>query len=112
MVRGALSGFLTSLMVGSGNERALASLFVLVGTVGGAFAGVLVPLRLALEDASAKGLRSRQVGARALVLAAVVASVTTRVVVVVSLLPLINAGAPTCIQGVARVMVEAEMLMH
>ena len=65
-----------------------------------------------IEDVSAKGLRSRQVGARASVLVSVVASVTTRVVVVVSLLPLINAGAPTCIQGVARVMVEAEMLMH
>jgi len=47
---------------------------LLVGTVGGAFAGVLISLRLALEDASAKDLRSQQAGARASVLAVVVAS--------------------------------------
>ena len=35
----------------------------------------------------------------------------TRVVVAASL-PLIAAGTPACIQGVARVTVEAETLMH
>ena len=41
------------LAVGGGYERALAPLLVLllVGTVGGTFAGVLVPLCLALEAA-------------------------------------------------------------
>ena len=39
------------LAVGSGHERALSPLLVLLlgGTVGGAFAGILVPLCLALE---------------------------------------------------------------
>ena len=61
-----------------------------------------------VEDVSAKGLRSRQVEAWALVLAVVIASATMRVVAAASLLPLIAAG----IQGVARVMVEVETLMH
>ena len=49
--RGTLDGLLTPLAVDSGHERALASLLVLllIGTVGGAFADVLVPLCLALE---------------------------------------------------------------
>ena len=47
-----------------------------------------------------------------MVLAVVVASATTRVVAVASLLPLIAAGTPTGIEGVARVMMEAETLMH
>ena len=51
MVRGTLCGLSTPLVVGSGHERALASLLVLLlaGMVGGAFAGVLIPLCLALE---------------------------------------------------------------
>ena len=51
VVRGTLGGLLTPLAVGSGHERALAPLLVLllVGTVGGVFIGVLVPLRLAFE---------------------------------------------------------------
>ena len=65
-----------------------------------------------VEDVSAKGLRSRQVKAQALILAAVVASTTTRVVAVASLLPRITKGTPAGIEGVARVMVEAETLMH
>ena len=51
MVRGTLGGLLASLIVGSGHERALMPLFVLllVGMVGGAFVGVLVLLHLAFE---------------------------------------------------------------
>ena len=47
---GTLDGLLTPLAVCGGHERALALLLVLlfVGTVGGAFTGVLVPLCLAL----------------------------------------------------------------
>ena len=60
VVRGTLSGLSAFLVVGSGHERALTALFVLllVGMIGGTFASVLVLLCLALEDASAKGLRS------------------------------------------------------
>ena len=49
MVWGALGGLPTPLAVGGGHERDLVLLLVLlfVGTVGGAFAGVLIPLRLA-----------------------------------------------------------------
>jgi len=61
---------------------------------------------------SAKGLRSWQVRAQALVLAAIVASAMTRVVAMASLLPRITAGTPTDVNGVARAMVEAETLMH
>ena len=51
VVWGTLGGLLASLIVGSGHERALMPLFVLllVGMVGGAFVGVLVPLCLAFE---------------------------------------------------------------
>ena len=59
VVRGTLSGLLTPLAVGGGHERAVAPLLILlVVAVGGAFVGVLVPLCLALEGVSAKGLRS------------------------------------------------------
>ena len=49
VVRGTLGGLSTPLMVGGGHERALTPLLVLLlaGTVGDAFAGVLVPLCLA-----------------------------------------------------------------
>ena len=51
VVRGTLSGLPTPLAVGGGHEQALMSLLVLllVGTFGGPFAGVLVPLCLAFE---------------------------------------------------------------
>ena len=51
MVRGTLGGLPTHLAVDGGHERALTPLLVLLlaGMVGGAFAGVLVPLRLARE---------------------------------------------------------------
>ena len=65
-----------------------------------------------IEDVLAKGLRSQQVRAWALVLATVVAFVMMRVVATASLLPLIIVGTPTGIQGVTRVTVEAETLMH
>ena len=49
VVRGTLGGLPTPFAVGSGHERALMPLLVLlfVGMVGGAFVGVLVPLCLA-----------------------------------------------------------------
>ena len=51
VVRGTLGRLLTLLAVGSGHERALVPLLVLllVGAVGGAFVGILVPLCLALR---------------------------------------------------------------
>ena len=60
----------------------------------------------------AKGLRSRQARARASILATVLASATTRVVVVASSLPRIAIGAPTGIVGIMRITVVAMMLMH
>ena len=50
VVQGTLRGLPTPLVVGSGHERALTPLLVLllVGAVGGAFTDVLVPLCLAL----------------------------------------------------------------
>ena len=47
-----------------------------------------------------------------MVLAAVVASATMMVVDTASVLPCISVGTPMGIEGVARVMVEAEMFMH
>ena len=47
-----------------------------------------------------------------MVLATVVASTMMRVVAVASLLPCIFVGTPTGIEGVARITVAAEMLMH
>ena len=61
---------------------------------------------------SAKGLRSWQVGARASVLAVVVASATMRVVAASNLHPRISVGTPMGVEGVARITVEAEMFMH
>ena len=51
VVWGILDGFLTPLAVGSGHERALELLLVLLldGMVRGAFASVLIPFRLALK---------------------------------------------------------------
>jgi hypothetical protein len=50
VVWGTLCGLPTPLAVSSGHERALTPLLVLllVGAVGGAFAGILVPLCLTL----------------------------------------------------------------
>ena len=47
-----------------------------------------------VEDVSAKGLRSRQVRAQALVLIAIIASAMMRVVAIAILLPLITARTP------------------
>ena len=58
VVRSALHGLSTTLVVGSGHERVLTSLLLILsfgGTVGGAFASALVPPRLAIgtiEDCS------------------------------------------------------------
>ena len=51
MVWGTLGGLSTPLTVGSGHDRALAPLLVLllIGAIGGTFTDVLVPLRLAFE---------------------------------------------------------------
>ena len=51
VVRSALCGLPTTPMVYGSHERALALLFFLFlgGTIGGAFAGVLIPLHLALK---------------------------------------------------------------
>ena len=65
-----------------------------------------------IEDVSAKGLRSWQVRARASVLTTVIASAMMRVIATASLLPLIAAGTPTGISGVARITVGAETLKH
>ena len=61
---------------------------------------------------SAEGLSSRQVGARTLVLAAIVASTMMRVVAMASSLPRIAMGTPTGVEGVMRVKVAAETLMY
>ena len=60
----------------------------------------------------AEGLRSWQVRAWASVLTTVVASSMTRVVAMASPLPRITVGTSVGIEGVARVMVATEMLMH
>ena len=65
-----------------------------------------------VEDVSAKGLGSRQVRAQALVLAAVVASATMRVVAAAGPLPHVAAGTPAGIEGVAHITVAAETLVH
>ena len=51
VVWSALRGLLTTSVVSGGHERALAPLLFLFlsGTIGGAFAGVLVPSRIAFE---------------------------------------------------------------
>ena len=114
------AGFQPPLVVGSGHERALMPLLVLllVRAVGGAFASVLVPLCLALgvvknraDRLLARGVAGGDVeellgGSRALT------SSTMRVVAMASLLPRITMGTPTCIEGVARITVEAETFMH
>ena len=61
---------------------------------------------------SAEGLRSRQVGAQASVLAVVVASAMTWVVAMASPLPRIAMGMPAGVEGVTRVTVKAETPMH
>ena len=65
-----------------------------------------------IEDVLNKGLRSWQVGAQASVLTAVIASTITRVVAMACPLPRITMGMSTCVEGVARVMLAAETLMH
>ena len=65
-----------------------------------------------IEDVSAEGLRPRQVGAWASVLAVVVASATTRVIAVASPLSWIIMGTPASIESDACVVVTTETLMH
>ena len=65
-----------------------------------------------VDDVSTEGLRPRQVGAQASVLAAVVASATTRVIAVASSLSWIIMSTSTGVNGVVRVMVAAETLTH
>ena len=65
-----------------------------------------------VDDVSVEGLRSQQVKAQASVLAAVIASAMTWVVAVASLLPRIAVGMPMGIEGVARITVAAETLVH
>jgi len=60
----------------------------------------------------AEGLRPRQDRAWALVLAAVVASATVRVIAMASSLSQIIMGMSTDVEGVTCVMVTAETLMH
>ena len=50
VIQSTLDGLSTPLTVGSGHDRALAPLLVLllIGAIGGTFTDVLVPLRLAL----------------------------------------------------------------
>ena len=65
-----------------------------------------------VEDVLAEGLRSRKAGARASVLATVVAFATTRVVAAAGPPPRIATDRPTGIEGVTRVTVAAETLMY
>ena len=60
----------------------------------------------------AKGLRPWQARARALVLAAVVASATLRMIAVVGSFPWVAVGAPAGVDGAVCVAVAAEMLMY
>ena len=102
------------LAIGIGHERALTPLFVLllVGTVGGALASVLVLFCLAFEDTLTKGLRSQKAEAQASVLAAVVAFATTWVVATAGPPPCLTVGTPMGVQDIACVAVEAETFMH
>ena len=65
-----------------------------------------------VEDVSAEGLRSRQARARALVLTAVIASATTRVIAADSSLSWVVVGTPAGVEGVTCVLVASETLMH
>ena len=61
---------------------------------------------------SAKGLRSWQVRAQALIFAAIVASETMRVVATASIFPCITMGTLAGVESVMHVTVEAETFMH
>ena len=61
---------------------------------------------------SAEGLRPRQARARASVLAAIIASATTRVIVMASSLSWVIVGTSASVEGVACVTFVAETLMH
>ena len=61
---------------------------------------------------STEGLRPRQAGALASVLATIVASATTSVIAVASSLSWVIVGMSTGVEGVACVTVAAETLMH
>ena len=65
-----------------------------------------------VEDVLTKGLRPRYAGARALILAAIIASATMREIAVASSLSRIIVGTSMGVEGVMCVMVAAETLMH
>ena len=65
-----------------------------------------------VEDVPAEGLRAWQAGARALVLAVVVASAALRMIAVMGSFPRVIVGAPTGVDGAARVVVVTEVFMH
>ena len=60
----------------------------------------------------AEGLRAQQARAQALVLAAVVASTTSRMIATVGSFSWVTIGASTGVDGVACVVVAAETLMY
>ena len=61
-----------------------------------------------VEDVTAEGLRAREVGARASVLAAIVASATSRMIAAVGSFPRVIIGAFESVEGAACVAVVAE----
>ena len=65
-----------------------------------------------VEDVSTEGPRPQQARARASVLATVIASATTRVVAMASLLPRIAMGTSAGVEGVAHITVEAKTFVH
>ena len=65
-----------------------------------------------IEDVPAKDLRAWQAGARALVLATVVASIVTRMIAMVGSFSWVTVGASTGIEGATCVVVATETLMY
>ena len=65
-----------------------------------------------VEDVSVEGLRAWQARARALVLAAIVASTVSRMIAAVGSFPRVAVGASAGIDGAARIAVVAEALMY
>ena len=65
-----------------------------------------------VEDVPTEGLRARQAGARALVLAAVVASTTSRVVATSGSFSRVVVGASAGVDGATRVAVVTEAFIH
>ena len=65
-----------------------------------------------VEEVPAEGLRAWQARARALVLTAIVASTTSRMIAMASAFPCVAVGAPAGVDGAVRVAVVAETLMY